>query len=145
MSKHIVAILTGTLFGLGLSVSEMINPEKVLGFLDIFGNWDPSLALVMGGAVGVTALTFNRVMALPKPLFAKRFEVPTSNAIDAPLLSGAVIFGTGWGIAGFCPGPAIASLTMGSMEPPIFLAAFVVGNYLAIVWQNLGERLGQPA
>ena len=142
MSRYIVALLTGTLFGLGLSISEMVNPEKILGFLDIFGDWDPSLALVMGGAVGVTALTFRRVLARPKPLFATHFEVPTSNAIDAPLFSGAVMFGIGWGIAGYCPGPAIAALTIGSTEPLIFLAALIVGNYLAGGWQAIGERVG---
>jgi uncharacterized membrane protein YedE/YeeE len=137
MSRHIVALLTGTLFGLGLAISQMINPDKVLAFLDIFGAWDPSLAFVMGGAVAVTALTFRRVLALPKPLFGSRFEVPTSNAIDAPLLAGAVIFGIGWGLAGYCPGPAIASLALGSMEPVIFVIAFVVGNAAAIRWQAM--------
>jgi len=140
MSRHIVALVTGILFGLGLAISEMINPEKVLAFLDIFGNWDPSLALVMGGAVGVTALTFRRVLALPKPLFGSHFEIPTNSAIDPPLLAGAVIFGTGWGLAGYCPGPALASLSFGSPEPPIFVAAFIVGNYLAIRWQAFVER-----
>jgi uncharacterized membrane protein YedE/YeeE len=91
----------------------------------------------MGGAVAVTALTFRRVLALPKPLFGSRFEVPTSNAIDAPLLAGAVIFGIGWGLAGYCPGPAIASLALGSMEPVIFVIAFVVGNAAAIRWQAM--------
>lgn len=145
MKGNIVALVSGTMFGLGLAISEMTNPEKVLGFLDIFGRWDPSVAFVMGGAVAVTALTFRYVKALPKPLFAARFEVPTSTAIDRPLLVGAVLFGIGWGTAGFCPGPAIASITMGSSEPPIFLLALLVGNYLAGRWQTAGSTVGQTA
>lgn len=133
MSRHIVALVTGIIFGLGLAVSGMINPEKVLGFLDIAGNWDPSLALVMGGAVGVTLITFRAVLKLPKPLFGTRFEIPTSAAVDTPLLVGATIFGIGWGIAGYCPGPAIASLTMGTLEPVVFVAAFIVGNFLSVL------------
>jgi hypothetical protein len=133
MSRHIVALLTGIIFGLGLAVSGMINPEKVLGFLDIAGAWDPSLALVMGGAVGVTLLTFRRVLKLPKPLFGARFEIPTSASVDSPLLIGATIFGIGWGIAGYCPGPAIAALTIGSIEPIVFIAAFIAGNFLSVM------------
>ena len=144
MIRQIVALLTGILFGLGLAVSQMINPEKVLAFLDIAGNWDPSLALVMGGAVGVTLLTFWPVLRLPKPLFANRFEIPGMDAIDGPLLAGAAIFGVGWGISGYCPGPAIASLTFGSSEPVIFIIAFIVGNYSAILWQGFNaEPIGQ--
>jgi len=133
MSRHIVALLTGIIFGLGLAVSGMINPEKVLGFLDIAGAWDPSLALVMGGAVGVTLLTFRSVLKLPKPLFGARFEIPTSASVDSPLLIGATIFGIGWGIAGYCPGPAIAALTLGSIEPSVFIAAFIAGNFLSVM------------
>lgn len=132
-----MALITGILFGVGLAISQMINPDKVLAFLDVAGDWDPSLALVMGGAVGVTLLTFRRVLRLPAPLFGSRFEVPSNDAIDAPLLTGATIFGIGWGIAGYCPGPAIASLTLGSVEPGIFIVAFIVGNFFAIRWQAI--------
>lgn len=144
MSRHIVALLTGIIFGLGLAVSGMINPEKVLGFLDIAGNWDPSLALVMGGAVGVTLLTFRQVLKLPKPLFGPRFEIPTSASVDPPLLIGATIFGIGWGIAGYCPGPAIASLTIGAVEPVVFIAAFIVGNFLSVMLDRVTAS-GWPA
>jgi len=133
VSRHIVALMTGVLFGLGLAVSQMINPEKVLGFLDFAGDWDPSLALVMGGAVGVTLLSFRFVLRLAKPLFGAKFEIPLSQAVDRPLLIGASIFGIGWGIAGYCPGPAIASLTIGSIEPPIFIVAFIVGNFCSVL------------
>ncbi|MDA0823721.1 MAG: YeeE/YedE family protein [Proteobacteria bacterium] len=139
MSRHIVALVTGVIFGLGLAVSQMMNPEKVLAFLDVTGDWDPSLAFVMGGAVAVTLLSFRRVLRLPKPLFGERFEVPSNDAIDGPLLAGAIIFGIGWGVAGYCPGPAIASLTIGSVEPAIFIGAFIVGNFLAIRWQAFRE------
>jgi uncharacterized membrane protein YedE/YeeE len=139
MSKHIVALTTGILFGIGLAISQMMNPEKVLAFLDVAGDWDPSLALVIGGAVGVTLLTFRRILRLPAPLFASRFEVPGTDAIDSSLLSGAVIFGIGWGLSGYCPGPAIASLTIGSAEPGIFILAFIVGNALAIRWQAIKD------
>jgi len=136
VKQQIVALLTGVLFGVGLSISQMVNPEKVLAFLDITGNWDPSLALVMGGAVAVTLLTFRRILCLPRPLFASHFQIPGNDAIDMPLLGGAAIFGIGWGISGYCPGPAVASLTFGSYEPAIFMIAFIVGNFLAILWQG---------
>ena len=132
MSRHVIGFLCGAIFGLGLAISEMMNPDKVLAFLDITGDWDPSLALVMGGAVGVTLITFGRVLKLSKPLFAERFEVPSRADIDKPLLLGAMIFGAGWGIAGYCPGPAIAALGTGIIEPWIFIIAFIVGNALSI-------------
>ncbi|MFT4582539.1 MAG: putative membrane protein YedE/YeeE [Gammaproteobacteria bacterium] len=140
MSRHIVALVTGVIFGLGLAISQMMNPEKVLGFLDIAGNWDPSLAFVMGGGVFVTLLTFRRVLRLPKPLLGERFAVPDNDKIDKQLISGAVIFGLGWGAAGYCPGPAIAALATGSLEPVIFLAAFLVGNYFAGRWQAINDK-----
>ncbi len=141
MSRHIVALITGIIFGLGLAISGMINPEKVLGFLDLAGNWDPSLGLVMGGAVGVTLLTFRQVLKLPQPLFGARFEIPSAVGVDPALLVGATIFGIGWGIAGYCPGPAIASLTIGSVEPLVFIGAFIVGNFLSVML----DRLKAPA
>ena len=145
MIRHLVALATGILFGLGLAISEMINPEKVLAFLDVAGNWDPSLAFVMGGAVGVTLLTFRFVLKLDKPLVATRFEIPTSQDIDKPLLAGAAIFGIGWGIAGYCPGPAIASLTIGSIEPPVFVLAFIVGNFCSVLLDRYTMSDGLPA
>ena len=140
MSRHVIGFLCGAIFGLGLAVSEMMNPDKVLAFLDITGNWDPSLALVMGGAVGVTLITFGRVLKRPKPLFAERFEIPSRNDIDKPLLVGAMIFGAGWGIAGYCPGPAIAALGIGIIEPWVFIIAFIVGNSLSIGVERFQQR-----
>jgi uncharacterized protein len=140
VSRHIVALVTGVIFGLGLAISQMMNPEKVLGFLDIAGNWDPSLAFVMGGGVFVTLLTFRRILRLPKPLLGERFAVPDNDKIDRQLISGAVIFGLGWGAAGYCPGPAIAALATGALEPVIFLAAFIVGNFFAGRWQTFNGK-----
>jgi len=124
------ALLAGTLFGLGLAVSQMINPAKVLAFLDIAGRWDPSLALVMAGALGVTALGYRLALRRPAPLLAERFEVPTLREIDRRLLAGAAVFGIGWGLVGFCPGPAIASLAFGVKESLIFVAAMLAGMAL---------------
>ena len=103
MSRLLVAAVAGLIFGLGLAVSEMVNPQKVLGFLDVAGNWDPSLALVMGGALLVTGGTFGFILKRPGPLFDVSFHVPTRHDIDAKLLLGAGIFGLGWGIVGLCP------------------------------------------
>ena len=130
MAHALGALLAGIVFGLGLAVSQMINPAKVLAFLDIAGRWDPSLALVMAGALGVTALGYRLAIRRPAPLLAARFEVPTVREIDGRLLAGAVVFGIGWGLVGFCPGPAIASLAFGVKESLIFVAAMLAGMAL---------------
>jgi uncharacterized membrane protein YedE/YeeE len=130
MAHALGALLAGILFGLGLAVSQMINPAKVLAFLDFAGRWDPSLALVMAGALGVTALGYRLALKRPAPLLAPRFEVPTLREIDRRLLAGAVLFGIGWGLVGFCPGPAIASLAYGVRESIIFVAAMLAGMAL---------------
>jgi len=132
-AEVLVSVAAGAVFAVGLALAGMTQPSKVVGFLDFAGSWDPSLALVMGGAVGVTLLTFRSVLKLPKPLFGARFEIPTSASVDSPLLIGATIFGIGWGIAGYCPGPAIAALTLGSIEPSVFIAAFIAGNFLSVM------------
>jgi uncharacterized membrane protein YedE/YeeE len=113
----------GLLFGIGLWLSEMANPRKVLDFLDITGTWDPSLLLVMGGAVAVTLIAF-------RPLL-KRKPMEFSKAIDAPLLGGAAIFGFGWGIGGYCPGPAVTALSSLTLEVFVFVAAMIVGGLFA--------------
>ena len=136
MAHALGALLAGLLFGLGLAVSQMINPAKVLAFLDIAGRWDPSLAFVMIGALAVTALGYHLVLRRPAPLLAERFEVPTVREIDRRLLAGAVLFGIGWGLVGFCPGPAIASLAYGVRESLIFAAAMLAGMALF----RLGNR-----
>ena len=130
MGKLISALIAGLVFGLGLTISGMVNPAKVLGFLDLFGNWDPSLAFVMGGALIVTAIGYRLVWMQPKPLFDVKFKVPGNRKVDPRLATGAVLFGIGWGLVGLCPGPAIAAITIGGKEALIFLAAMTAGVFL---------------
>jgi uncharacterized membrane protein YedE/YeeE len=126
----VFALGAGFVFGTGLWLSGMANPRKVLDFLDITGNWDPSLMLVMGGAVAVTLVGFRLVLSRGKPLFEEHFDVSMKNSIDAPLVAGAAIFGAGWGIAGYCPGPAVTALSTLSTESIVFVAAMLVGGFL---------------
>ncbi len=128
MRTLVSALGAGFVFGTGLWISGMANPKKVLGFLDITGNWDPSLMLVMGGAVAVTLLGFRLVLKFPSPWLQKEFQVPAKSHIDSSLLGGAAIFGVGWGIAGYCPGPAITALSTLSMESVVFVAAMIAGG-----------------
>lgn len=124
------AFAAGILFGFGLAVSQMVNPAKVLAFLDIAGRWDPSLALVMAGALGVTFLGYRLVQRRPAPIAASTFHMPATRVINGRLLSGAVLFGIGWGLVGFCPGPAVASLAYGLTASIVFVAAMIVGMLL---------------
>lgn len=121
------AFASGLLFGLGLIVSQMVNPAKVLGFLDIFGNWDPSLAFVMGSAVAVSGLGYLIAKRRGVPVLAPRLEIPTSRDLDPRLIVGAALFGIGWGLVGLCPGPALVGLTFGPWQVSIFVAAMVAG------------------
>ena len=130
MPQVFAALLAGTLFGIGLTVSQMINPEKVLSFLDFFGAWDPSLALVMLGAVGVSAVVFHLALKQPRPALAAAFQVPSRSDVDSRLIAGGVIFGLGWGLVGWCPGPAIASLALVQFESFVFVAAMIAGMLL---------------
>ncbi len=130
MKQIIAAVIAGLLFGLGLVVSSMIDPAKVLGFFDVAGNWDPSLAFVMGGAVSVTALAFPRVIKRSKPVLDTSFHLPTARDIRPELIIGSSIFGIGWGLVGLCPGPAIASLGFGYWQSWVFFAAMVTGSAL---------------
>ena len=135
MNKNIAALVSGLLFGLGLAVSQMVNPAKVIGFLDGAGRWDPSLAFVMVGAIGVAFVFFRIILKSPAPKFDPLFKVPDIKAIDRNLIVGSGIFGMGWGLVGFCPGPAISSLAYGRIEPVIFLAAMFIGFYVERVWR----------
>lgn len=128
LAQNLVALGAGLLFGLGLAVSQMIDPQRVIGFLDLAGQWDPTLAFVMGGAVATTLITFRLVLKQPAPLFGSKFWVPTRNDIDRPLVMGAALFGIGWGLGGYCPGPAIASLGLGAANPVLFLVAMIAGS-----------------
>jgi len=135
MNKNIAALVSGLLFGLGLAVSQMVNPAKVIGFLDVAGRWDPSLAFVMVSAIGVAFVFFRIILKSPAPKFDPLFKVPDIKAIDRNLIVGSGIFGMGWGLVGFCPGPAISSLAYGRIEPVIFLAAMFIGFYVERVWR----------
>ena len=128
--KLVYAVFTGLVFGIGISISGMIDPAKVLNFFDVAGTWDPSLAFVMGGALLVTFLGYRLVWRRETPLFEGRFQVPTSTSIDGKLIGGSALFGVGWGIAGFCPGAAIPALGTGRWEVALFLAAVVAGFFL---------------
>lgn len=125
--RLITTFLAGLLFSAGLIVSGMINPAKVIGFLDLFGQWDASLAFVMAGAVAVNFVGHRLVTRRARPLFASGFAIPTRKDIDRPLIIGASLFGIGWGLVGLCPGPAIAALGAAPSSVSIFVAAMLAG------------------
>lgn len=127
MIQSIVAFLCGSLFAVGLALSGMTRPGKVIGFLDFFGDWDPSLAFVMGGAIFVYAIGFRFVTKRSSPILANFFQIPTNKKIDKKILVGAALFGIGWGIAGYCPGPALVSLSTGRLDAIIFAIAMLSG------------------
>lgn len=135
--KVIFAGLTGLVFGIGIAVSGMMNPAKVLNFFDVAGQWDASLAFVMGGALIVTALGYRLVWRRSKPVFDDQFQIPGSTRIDRKLLGGSALFGIGWGIAGFCPGAALPALGTGRWEVVLFVVAVIVGLVLRRVLDNL--------
>lgn len=127
MKRNLASWLAGLVFGFGLALSGMTHPEKVLGFLDVAGEWDASLLYVLGGAVGVTIVTFRFILKLDKPLLADRFVITKETHIDRPLVIGAMLFGIGWGITGYCPGPAVALLASPNWELWAFLPAAILG------------------
>lgn len=127
MPQLIAAFGAGLLLGAGLVVSQMVNPAKVLNFLDVAGRWDPSLAFVLAGATGTALVGFRLVRRRTAPLFAERFQLPTARLIDRPLLTGSAIFGIGWGLAGLCPGPAVAGLALAPGRLLPFMLAMLVG------------------
>jgi uncharacterized membrane protein YedE/YeeE len=124
------ALASGIVFGFGLSLSGMLNPARVQGFLDIFGAWDPSLAFVLGGAVFVAFIGVQMMKRMKRPAFDESFHLPTSTRIDAPLVVGSALFGLGWGIGGFCPGPGVASLSIGLSETIAFVVSMLLGMTL---------------
>ena len=130
MSK-IISLVCGIIFGIGLTVSQMINPEKVLGFLNIFGDWDPSLAFVMFGALIISSPFFHLFKNNKKPICAKNFNYTTNKKVNKKLIIGSSLFGVGWGLAGLCPGPAIASLALLNINSAVFVVTMFVGFYLA--------------
>jgi uncharacterized membrane protein YedE/YeeE len=127
MLKMLVNLFAGALFGLGLAVSGMVSPAKIIGFLDFADDWDPTLAFVMGGALLVTIPAFRLILRRPRPVLADEFDLPTKKEVDSRLLAGSAIFGIGWGLAGFCPGPAVTALASGLTPVFAFVAAMVAG------------------
>ena len=133
------AFVGGLLFGLGLWISGMSDPQKVLNFLDVYGTWDPSLLFVLGGAVAVTSVSFRLILRRKQALLNTPFGLSAKTAVDRSLIFGAGLFGIGWGLAGYCPGPGLTSLTTLSTEPLVFVAAMSVGALLQRFTQNLRE------
>ncbi len=123
--------IVGLIFGVGIAVSGMINPAKVLNFFDVAGAWDPSLAFVMGGALLTTFIGYRLVLRREAPLIEAKFQLPTARDIDARLIGGSAVFGIGWGIAGFCPGAAVPALGSGKWEVALFVAALLAGLWVA--------------
>jgi uncharacterized membrane protein YedE/YeeE len=129
--RLVASYLIGLIFGVGIAISGMANPAKVLNFFDVAGTWDPSLALVMGGALVITAIGYRLVLARPAPLLEARFQLPTATRLDIRLLGGSALFGIGWGITGFCPGGALPALGTGRIEVFAFVAALLAGMFAA--------------
>jgi uncharacterized membrane protein YedE/YeeE len=130
MKISLSSFLAGILFSCGLTLSQMINPTKVISFLDISGNWDPSLAFVMGAALTVTFIGYRTVLNRKLPFFVDKFQVPTRKDIDTKLIVGASVFGIGWGISGLCPGPAVASISFGGANSIIFVSTMIITIFI---------------
>lgn len=149
MRRNLASLLAGLLFGFGLALSGMTHPQKVLGFLDFAGAWDASLLFVLGGAVGVTIISFRFVLRLSKPVLAERFVITKETHIDRPVVLGAILFGMGWGISGYCPGPAIALIASPNWELLAFLPAAILGavaeKYFEMCTQTRASQQQKPA
>lgn len=135
--RKLIAFASGLLFGLGLIIAGMANPAKVLGFLDLFGLWDPSLALVMAGAIGAALLPMQWAQRAPCSLSGEPMQLPGTRQIDRPLVLGGLIFGAGWGLAGFCPGPAVVALGSGMPQALLFVVAMLAGMLLFKLYDGL--------
>jgi len=135
----LAAFASGALFGSGLAISRMTDRAVIQNFLDLSGAFDPTLLFVMGGAVAVTAVAFRFVLRMPAPAFEPGFQLPASAAIDRRLLLGAAIFGIGWGLAGFCPGPALVGLAAGLQDALLFIPAMLAGSFVCRLLERAGE------
>ena len=129
--NKLVALFCGTIFGIGLVISQMINPAKVLGFLNVFGEWDPSLAFVMIGALIISSPLFHLFKNKEKPIFSTSFSISENEEIDKRLIFGSILFGAGWGLAGLCPGPAISSIALLNISSVTFVFSMFIGFYIA--------------
>jgi len=141
MRELIAGLSTGFIFGLGLCLSRMTDPAVVQGFLDLTGAWDPTLVFVMAGGVAVTFVGYRFALRMKHPFWAPRFSVPTGTTIDAPLISGSAIFGIGWGLSGYCPGPAVVSLASGRGATILFVVAMLAGM-IAVRWMRTSRSAG---
>lgn len=141
MRATLPALLTGLVFGAGLALSDMVNPARVLAFLDVAGTWDPALAFVMAGAVAASAIGYAVSGRLRTPLFGTSFFIPENRMLDRQLIGGAALFGVGWGLVGFCPGPAVAALVSGLWQPWLFVAAMIAGMALHRIVSTPRARL----
>jgi uncharacterized membrane protein YedE/YeeE len=139
--KTLAGLVCGIIFGLGLAISGMINPAKVIGFLDVAGSWDPTLAFVMGGALLVAVPAYSVILGRRCPFLVEKFSLPTKSRLDGPLVWGSALFGVGWGLVGFCPGPAVAAIATGIPAVLGFVAAMLAGMAL-YAWIS-GERLAR--
>lgn len=138
MKNGIAALVVGFIFALGLGISGMTQPQKVIGFLDLFGNWDPSLIFVMAGAIAVHLVSYRIIRKRKSPLLSMKWHVPTKTEITPALVLGAVIFGIGWGLAGFCPGPAVTALASLSVKPLVFVISMIFGM---LIFRELDKKL----
>ena len=140
MKGHIVAFIVGLLFAIGLGVSGMTQPEKVISFLDLFGHWNPALAFVMVGAIGIHALAYPLITKRPSPILEDQFQIPKRTDLTPRLLVGAFMFGIGWGLGGFCPGPGLTSLASGNSESVVFVSCMLAGMTLFYFSKPLIDR-----
>lgn len=140
MRHFLPGLFVGLLFGAGLALSGMINPARVLGFLDVAGAWDPTLAFVLAAALVPSSLAYAIVRRMKRPLMADEFCIPQNRIIEKRLLAGAALFGIGWGLVGLCPGPAIAGMVLGKWEIWLFVAAMVAGIWLQRLYADLRDR-----
>jgi uncharacterized membrane protein YedE/YeeE len=145
LPRYLISLVCGLLFGAGLALAGMTRPQKVLGFLDVAGHWDPSLIFVLGGAVAIATVAFHFILQRRSPLLAPSFDLPTSKSIDSKLVVGALIFGVGWGLSGYCPGPAVAQLAAPDAETLYFLPPLLAGWWLYGVLNGLVTRSSERA
>lgn len=137
VKSNLTALLAGTVFGFGLCLSHMVDPQVVVSFLDVTGDWDPRLLMVMAGALCVSAVAFPMILKkFSRPVCDSSFHVPPNTIIDGKLIAGAVVFGVGWGLGGICPGPSVTALSFAMVEPWTFFGAMVVGMFLVNVWKR---------
>lgn len=140
MRHSLPGLLVGLLFGAGLALSGMVDPARVLGFLDVAGAWDPTLAVVLASALIPSTVAYAFVRRMERPLMAEEFCIPQNRTIESRLIAGAALFGIGWGLVGLCPGPAIAGLVLGRWEPWLFVAAMIAGMWLQRFYADLRDR-----